>query len=215
MRNEEPQADDPVVRVVVDERPPHEVTRNAFLRRIALGAGASSAVTVAVLGLPRLATSAPSSAQDRAILASALRLEQLQAAFYSEALRRGRLRGELRQFASVVEAHERAHVARLTSELGSSAQRAPAFDLEAATGDADRVRAAAIALEELALGGYNGQAPALTPDGLRAVLPIVSVEARHAGWVRGIAGEDPAPHAVDPLPSPADVRSGLRKAGFE
>jgi rubrerythrin len=205
-----------VVRVVVGDPPPsQQLTRTAFLRRIVLGASASSAVTVAVLGLPRLATSAPSAQQDRMILSFALRLEQLQAAFYTEALRRARLQGELRQFATVVGAHERAHVARLTSQLGSSASRAPAFDLSTATIDADHVQAAAIVLEDVALGGYNGQAPALTPAGLRALLPIISVEARHAGWVRSLAGHNPAPHAVDPLPSEAHVRASLHQAGFE
>ena len=133
------------------------VTRSAFLRRVAVGAGAGSAVTVAVLGLPRLAVSTPSAGQDREILNFLLTLERTQAAFYAAALQRGSLGGELRQFAQVVSEHERAHVERLRGELGAEAGPAPKLTLDDATADAERVRATAVALEDVALDAYNGQ----------------------------------------------------------
>jgi rubrerythrin len=190
------------------------LTRAAFLRRIVLGASASSAVTVAVLGLPTLAASSPSAQQDQAILNYALTLERMQAEFYAQALRGVALHGELRQFVEVVGGHERAHAAHLGAELGSAAERPRRFDFSAAMAGAEQVRATAIALEDLALEGYNGQAPNLTRVGLRTVLRIVSVEARHASWARSLAGELPAPRAVDPLVSEQQVRKGLRGAGI-
>ncbi len=197
------------VRVIVGER--EGLTRASFLRRVAIGASATSAVTVAVLGLPRLATSAPSAEQDRSILNFLLLLERTQASFYAEALRRASLDGELRQFAEVAAAHERAHVAELVGLLGSAAEPPPRLALGSATADAAHVRAAAVALEDLALDGYNGQAPNLTPGRLRTVLRIASVEARHAGWVRGLAGAVPAPRAADPLPGQKQVLTDLHE----
>jgi hypothetical protein len=188
--------------------------RESLLRSVAIGAGATSAVTVAVLGLPRLADSAPSAQQDRAILNFLLVLERAQAAFYEQALRRGGLAGELRQFVEVAGAHELAHVAKLEALLGSAAEPAPKLSLGAATADADHVRATAVALEDVALDGYNGQIPNLTRTSLGAVLRIASVEARHAGWVRALADEVPAPQAADRLPTEPQVRSALRRTGL-
>jgi hypothetical protein len=200
--------DQGTVRLLVGEH--GALTRGSFLRRVALGAGATSAVTVAVLGLPRLATSTPSPQQDRAILDFLLTLERTQAGFYAEAMRRGSLSGELRQFVEVVGGHERAHVERLAGELGSAAGPEPELDLDAATADAERVRATALALEDIALDGFNGQIPNLTSDGLSTVLQIASVEARHVGWIRDLAASVPAPDAADALPTEQQVRTALR-----
>jgi hypothetical protein len=42
----------------------------------------------------------------------------------------------------------------------------------------------------------------------------VSVEGRHAAWIRDIAGEDPAPFAADAGLSASVVTSQLQKAGL-
>jgi hypothetical protein len=42
----------------------------------------------------------------------------------------------------------------------------------------------------------------------------VSVEARHAAWIRSIAGEPPAPDATDTPMSAAEVREGLERIGL-
>ena len=55
-------------------------------------------------------------------------MEELQAALYAQALQHAGLTGELAQYARVVGAHERAHVAFLRKTLGSRAKPAPAFD---------------------------------------------------------------------------------------
>jgi hypothetical protein len=183
-------------------------------RRAALGAGATAGVAGALLGVPRLAASAPSEEQDRAILNFALLLERVQAGFYARALDRLPLRGELLQFARVVHQHEQAHVAEIEAALGSAADPVPELDLEQATADVDAFRTTAAALEDLVVGGYDGQATNLTPAALRSVARIVSVEARHAGWARAIAGHEPAPVAVDPLPSEREVRAQLDRLGL-
>jgi rubrerythrin len=191
------------------------LTRASFLRRIAVGAGATSVVTVAVLGLPPgPAVSTPSPQADAAILNFLLLLERTQEAFYRQARLHAGLHGELRQFVDVVGAQERAHVEQLTQVLGSAADPPPLLELGSATADAARVGATAVALEDLALAGYDGQLPQLTPAGLRPALRVASVEARHAAWARDLANEVPAPLAADE-PATADaVRADLRRTGI-
>jgi hypothetical protein len=43
---------------------------------------------------------------------------------------------------------------------------------------------------------------------------IVAVEARHAAWIRDLAGALPAPRPADPARSPDDVLSDLRTKGY-
>ena len=70
-------------------------------------AGAGVAAGAALLGgLADGAASQPSRKQDVEILNFGLLLEELQAAFYADALQRGSLKGELRQFAEHVGAQE-------------------------------------------------------------------------------------------------------------
>jgi hypothetical protein len=167
-----------------------------FSRSLAvLGALGGSA-----LGAAELAASSgsqPSAARDAEILNLALLSARLQAAFYAEALRRGRLTGESRQFAHVVGAQERAHVAFLAAALGRSANKSPHFRFDEAATDPTKFVATAESLESTSLGVYNGQAVNLTSPTLAAAARIVSVEARHAAWARALAGKDPAPVAVD------------------
>jgi rubrerythrin len=188
------------------------LTRASFLRRVVLGASATSAVTVAVLGLPPgPAASTPSMQADASILNFLLLLERTQEAFYAQARLHAELRDELRQLVDVVGAQERAHVGQLTRVLGGAADPPPVLELASATADAARVSATAVALEDLVLAGYNGQVPNLTPARLRPVLRIASVEARHAAWARDLAGELPASLAADKPAAADDVRAELRR----
>jgi ferritin-like protein len=167
-----------------------------------------------IAGLPRLASSAPSPAQDARVLNFILLIEEMEAALYAEALDRGRLRGELRRFAQIVGAHERAHVRFIRSALGPKARRRPALDFGSATSDADEFTAAAITLEDTGVAAYNGQAANLTTGGLLTAARIVSVEARHAAWIRDIAGRPPAAEPTDAAMSERQVRDVLAKTGF-
>lgn len=189
-------------------------TRAVFLRRALAAGGTLVAGGVAVGGLPPLAAAARSPAQDAEILNFVLLLEELEAAFYTEAERRARLSPALLEFAQVVGAHERAHVAFFRRTLGRKARRRPGFDFGRATREPRAFAAAAVLLEDTAVAAYNGQAANLTKPVLETAASIVSVEARHAGWIRAILGIDPAPDATDKPASVAEVTRALRRTGF-
>ena len=189
-------------------------TRAAVLDR-ALLAGAGVAVGGALTAaLPDIAGSKPSPARDAEILNFALLLEYVQAGFYAEALRRAGLEGELREFATTVGAHERTHVAFLRKALGAKARKPPKLDFGDDTSSPERMTEAAVKLEDLSVVGYNAQAPALSTDALAAAARIVSVEARHAAWIRAIAGITPAPEASEPVVSAKRVMATLEGSGY-
>ena len=189
-------------------------SREQFVKR-ALVAGGAVAAGGAVLGaLPRLASSAPSPAQDVKILNLVLLLEYVESAFYAEARVRGALRGELREFVQVVGAHEQQHLSALKDALGSNARKEPRLRFGKATTDPDAFVAAAIELEDTSVAAYNGQATNLTRPTLAVAAKIVSVEARHAAWIRAIAGKPPAADATDPSLTQGQVQAALQKTGF-
>ena len=167
-----------------------------FKRALAAG-GAVLAGGVVVGGLPRPAESAPSPAQDAEIFNLALLCEYMESAFFTEASVSGKLTGELLEFAEIVRGHERAHVAFLRDALGEKARKRPTFDFGNATQEPAAFIAAAVALQDLMVAAYNGQAANLTTGALESAAKIVSVEARHAGWIRAIADRNPAPDAVE------------------
>jgi Ferritin-like domain len=185
-------------------------------RHVLLGGlvgGAALAGLLTALGRPA-AAQAPSPEQDERILNFLLSLEYLQSALYAEADSPGRLDGELAAFARVVGKHEERHVERLKRLLGDVASPAPELDLEDVTSDEDAFLEAAIVLEETGAAAYIGQAPNLTVEGVTAVAPLVSVEARHAAWILAIAGRNPAPAPADPAATVAGVQSALERAGL-
>ena len=189
-------------------------SRAAFLERAVVAGGVIVAGGVLLTGLPKLAASAPSADQDAEILNFALIVETLQAKFYEAGLKSAGLSGELRQFAQVVGGHESKHVAFIKQALGKGVKPLPKLSLGDATSSAAKFRAAAVSLEDIGLAAYNGQATNLTPATLAAAAKIVSVEARHASWVRDLAGEVPAPHASDTVLSADETEARLREAGY-
>jgi len=70
------------------------------------------------------------------------------------------------------------------------------------------------AFEETMIAAYNGQAANLTKQTLDMAAKIVSVEARHAGWIRAIAGKNPAPNATDKPKTATQVQSVVNSTGF-
>ncbi len=192
---------------------------NAISRRAVLGTAAFVGTLAALPLVGRLfrlddALGSPSKAQDVKILQLVLQLEYTQVAFYEQALRQAGLQGELRTFAQAALAHERAHLAAIQKALGAKAGPKPTFDFGPRTKSAEAFRRAAIALEDIAVASYNGQATNLTKATLTAAAEIVSVEARHAAWVRAIAGEVAAPDPVDKPITAQEAARGLHEIGM-
>ena len=183
---------DGAVREAFERMPQH--TRAGFLRRtVAVGGAALGAAMV----WPDLASAAASSS-DITIFNFALSLEYLQASFYTEAEQIGALRGAVAHQAHVVGMHERAHVAAFKQLLGSAAIKEPVFNFHGVTENQDAFRSTAVAFEDLATAAYKEQAPLIKSKSyLAGALAIHSVEARHAAWIRRLAGFLPAAHAFD------------------
>ena len=169
----------------------HGETRATFLRRAVVGGAA-------LLGVSAAPAQAAAADRDEAILNYALTLEYVQEAFYGEADRLGVLTGGIAEQARVVGAHERAHVKAFREVLGAAAVKRPRFDFRGATENADAFRRTAVAFEDLAVAAYKGQAPLIQARAyLVPALAIHTVEARHAAWIRRLAGFTPAPDAFD------------------
>lgn len=203
---------DGAIREALDET--QDASRAGFLKRALFTGGTLALGGVVLGGLPKLVTAAPSPSQDAKILNFALLLEYLESSFYAEAVSGGALSGEVATFAKVVRDHENAHVAFLKKALGSKAIAKPTFDFKGTTMDQTKFIATAIALEDVGVGAYNGQGQNLTKPTLAAAATIVSVEARHAAWIRDIAAQSPAPAAFDPLFTKAQTTAKVNATGF-
>jgi hypothetical protein len=208
---------EPVTLELLDEA--HQGTRGELLRR----GGALVAGGLLIGGLPQVALGKPSAKQDAAILNFALTLEYLESAFYVDAVNRGVLSGAALTFATTVRDHELAHVQALRQALGSAAVAKPAFDFKGTTSDPAKFVATAMLLEDTGVAAYNGQGARLRRRTLPTAASIVSVEARHAAWIRRIAagpGYDggkqtmPAPVAFDPALSKRKVEAAVAATGF-
>jgi hypothetical protein len=185
------------------------VSRRDFVRTAIAGGGA----VLGALALPREA--AALSRGDVAILNYALVLEYLQASFYTEAERRGALRGDARRAARVVGAVERAHVRALKGVLGGRAVKRPFFNFRGTTEDSGAFIRTAVAFEDLGTAAYKGQAPKIeSPQILAAAISIHSVEARHAAWIRFLAGVQPAGDALDEPKSRGETLELVRSTRF-
>jgi hypothetical protein len=183
-------------------------TRGGLLR-----AGAASAL-IGALAWPRAARAGDRKA-DFGVLNYALSLEYLQAAFYTEAERLNSLSGKFREQARVVGAHERAHVEALQALLGAEAIKQPKFDFQGVTEDQSKFRATAVAFEDLAVAAYKEEAPRLNnPEFLAAAVRVHSVEARHAAWIRRLAGALPAADAFDHPKSRDEVKRLVASTEF-
>jgi rubrerythrin len=100
-------------------------------------------------------------------------------------------------FAETALDQERQHLDAVRRALGSKAGAKPRFNFGQNTKSEHGFWRTAIKLEDVAVASYNGQATNLTPATLAAAARIVSVEARHAAWVRALVGEVAAPHPID------------------
>ena len=197
-------------------------TRSELFKKAVLGGGTFVAGGLLIGGLPKVALAAPSARQDVAILNFALVLEYLESEFYIRAVNNGILSGELLEFATTVRDHEVAHVQFLEGALGDAAIDKPTFDFGDTVTDVGKFVATSVVLEDTGVAAYNGQAVRLRKPTLAAAASIVSVEARHAAWIRHIAfGPDysgaeqyPAPVAFDDLASRRQILRAVGSTGF-
>jgi hypothetical protein len=197
---------------------PVGVDRGSCSRARVLKSAAVAGAALTTGGLltlhPKIAFSAASPSEDERILNFVLLLEYVQAAFYEEAHGHTALGSDLVEFARVVGGHESDHVAALEHALGAKARKRPTMRFGAATRNRQKFLAAAIKLEDLGVAAYNGQAANLTPKTLLTAAEIVSVEARHAGWIRAIAGKLPAVGPTDQPLTSGQAMTALAKTGF-
>ena len=176
-------------------------TRADFLRHAVVGGSALAAA----LEAPAVAQKR-NTANDIAILRFDLGLEYLQAAMYTEAERLRELRRDTLEWSRVVGANERGHVKAIRALLGRDAVKSPRFNFRGVTQD-DRVfTETAVAFEDLTAALLKTQALQVdSPRVLAALVSLHSVEARHAAWIRHIAGIVPSGDAFDEPTSKAKV----------
>jgi hypothetical protein len=133
-----------------------------------------------------------------------LTLERVELDVYRQAARHGE---PFRAFAE----HERLHVERLeraVRDLGGRVVRRPRTRIDAG-GRAALLRYA-LAVEDLAVGACLGQLAVIaTPELLRLVLALHSVDARHAAVLAQLSGLDPV--SDGPLANPLDAGTVLAR----
>lgn len=192
-----------------------EVGRATLLKRVAITLGGIAAGGAAAAGFAEASRTSHHddsslSARDREILEFALKLERLQVAFYSEAIRRGKLSGEAKQFAQVVGHEEQEHLDYFEHVLGNSNAKPGSFKFGDATAGDKQFVAAAAKIEDSGLAAYNGQAENMSRQTLTGVARVISVEARHAAWARSLAGQVPAPVPADEPISAAQALNAIK-----
>jgi hypothetical protein len=184
-------------------------SRGSFLGNAVIG---SAALLGALVAPGRAGAASPS---DNAILNFALTLEYLQAAFYTETERLKAVGAELARVPRQLGAVERAHVSALRKVLGRKAVKRPLFDFRGVTEDQVKFLRTAVAFEDLGAAAYKGQATRLdSPALLAAAVAIHSVEARHAAWMRYLAGFTPAGRAFDEGKKEFEVRRIVASTRF-
>lgn len=184
-------------------------TRAQLLLAALAAAGSAAAVTAPAAGAAAL------SANDTRILRFDLQLEYLQARLYTEALKIGHLSPPARAAARVVGAHEWAHARAIKQILGPDAVRMGFFDYRGVTQNERAFLRTAVAFEDLTAALLKYQAVRLdSRDVLAAAISLHSVEARHAAWLRRVAGVLPTLTAFDEPRSQSRMRALVVSTDF-
>ncbi len=189
-------------------------SRSAFLAKAGIAGGAVLGGG-ALFGAFSSVASAGVAKSDIAILNYALTLEYLEAAFYAEAVSKGKFGGVVGRFAKVVSSHENAHVGFLKGALGTAAVKQPKFDFKGTTTSMAKFKATAQVLEDTGVAAYLGQVGLIKSKKiLGAAGSILPIEARHAGWIRSINGVSGAPAAFEAGKSMAQILAAVKGTGF-
>lgn len=185
------------------------------VRRAELLIGALAGAAAWSAGRAGRAAAAGLTVNDTRILQFDLQLEYLQAMMYTQALRLGHLRPPVREAARVVGAHEWAHARALKTILGRRAVRRGFFDYHGVTEDERAFLRTAVAFEDLTAALLKYQAVRLeSRTVLAAAISLHSVEARHAAWLRRVAGALPTLKAFDRPASQASMRDLIVSTHF-
>ena len=201
------------------------LTRSAFLVRSTLAAGAVYGMG-AITPFVGSAFGQKGDEGDIEILNFALTLEFLESAFYRQA-DTNKVYGDnaaLQRFTQIVRRHEAQHVAFLRGALGTKAIKKPRFDFGATVTDRAMFQKTAQVLEDTGVTAYLGQVGNISVKGtLKAAGTILTVEARHAAWIRFINGGAtletrtsalPAPATFDKPKSERSVLKAVKDTGF-
>lgn len=150
---------------------------------------------------------------DLGVLNYAFALEQLEAAFYTQAVATpyAGMTGAEQEILTDIRDHEIAHREFLRAALG--ANRIPDLQVNFGAidfGSRESVLTTARTFEDLGVAAYNGGGAAISsPDFLLLAGKIVSVEARHAAAIRDILAPGTSAFAGDDVVDPA---TGLDRA---
>jgi rubrerythrin len=187
------------------------MTRQSFLVKGALATG-----TVYGIGAVQpFVSQALAQEGDEGILNFALTLEYLEAAFYTQAVKKvGGLSGETKKLAVTLRDNETAHVQALTAAikgLNGKPVAAPGVDFGGAFSSEKSFLKLAQTFEDTGVSAYNGAAPALKSKKLLAAAgSIVQVEARHAAAIRSLNGEPVTDGGFDKTLAKADVLKAVK-----
>ncbi len=191
----------------------HGMTREAFLLRSTLAAGAAYGALSAT-GLISSAL-AESGGGDVDILNFALTLEFLEAEFYDLAAKQVQgLSKEESDLTKKLRDDEKAHVDALTASIkdaGGEPVAKPTFDFGGAFGSRASYLKTANVLEDTGVSAYNGAGPMIeSVDVLAAAGSIVQIEGRHAAMIRLVRNKPPAPQAFDKASTMDEILAAVK-----
>ena len=190
---------------------PVDAQRRTFLRRAGYSAAATALLVTACKTDTDVATPTGASRAARAgdiikfgtgdvaVLNYAYALEQLEAAFYEKVIEVGTLKGREMMLFTDIRDHEIAHREFFKNALGSAAipSLTPNFASIDFTNRASIILAA-MAFEDLGVQAYNGAGKYIkNADYLTLAGKIVSVEARHAAYIRDLFIKNNFSNTVD------------------
>ena len=186
------------------------LTRSAFLVR------SGAAVGALYLAAPALAHEKHGafSGGDIGIVNFALTLEKVEAQFLAVAIETEGIGAEAKKLLEEIKRHDDDHVKSLNqtlTQLGGKADPAPESNVGPPADEAAALRLVAD-LKDLAVGSYNGAATQIRQaDVLQAMASIAQVEARHAGALRELAGDDPTKGPFDEVFSATEADAAVHR----
>jgi hypothetical protein len=183
-------------------------TRAQFFRKAVLGGAAAVAAFAAPAGGRELSS-------DIDLINFDLTFELMQVNFYLEALEMGKLGAATTRWARIIGAHEQAHVEIMKDYLGKRAIKKPFFDFQGVTENEKAFTRTAVAMEDLTTALLAGQIERLeSPALVSAFFSVITVEARHAAWVRHLQGVLPIAKALDASKSVPAVANVINSTKF-